>query len=305
MNMLKKIILITIFMLICSLEAKIELYGIYPNCYDYIFIGEATTEDGKQLLTFQDLKYKKVMQPVGGKLGNITIKSYDKKARDIKSSSGGTVKAEVAYVTMQAPDGKELELIQNQVAYFPGNLGKFVDPETVEIQIARENSVINEGENLCTVSLLSTNKIKLAYGGKTDTYIPMSKAEQEALLTSIKAKRKDNLAKTIKTYDEQHTPKKSETSQAFEDYQKFIYDTSVSQANQNPSDIQEVNAKRNELKSKMLYGEGKVISQKNNPYTKTGSKYSSGTSSKNTYDTYSKNTDYIEREKDEKHKVKD
>lgn len=303
MNMLKKIVLVSTLMLVCSLQAKIELYGVYPNCYDYIFIGEATTASGTQLLTFQDLKYKTVMRTVGDKLGNITIKSYDKRIKNVKSSNGGTLKSEVAYVTMQAPDGKELELIQNKVAYFPGYLGKFVDPETIEIQIARKNSVINDGEHLCTVSLLSTNEIKLAYGDKVETYIPMSKAEQKALLTSIKTKRKDNLAKTIKTYDEKHTQKKSETSQAFADYQKFIYDTSVSQANQNPSDIQKVNARRNELKSKMLYGEGKVIEQKNNPYTKTGSKYSSNTSSKNNYDTAVKDTDYREREKEETRKV--
>ncbi|MDA3798048.1 MAG: hypothetical protein PF692_03100 [Kiritimatiellae bacterium] len=304
MNMLKKIVLVSIFMIVCSLHAKIELFGIYPNCYDYIFIGEATTEDGKQLLTFQDLKYKTVMQPVGGKLGNITIKSYDKKIKDIPSSSGDTVKAEVAYVTMQAPDGKELELIQNQPAYFPGYLGKFVAPETIEIQIARENSVINDGEHLCTVSLLSSNEIKLAYGDKVETYIPMNKTEQETLLKSISEKKKDNLAKTIKEYDEKNTPKKSATSQAFADYQKFIYDTSLSQSEQDPSDIQQINATRNDLRSEMLYGEGKVIEQKNNPYTKTSGTYSSKTTPKNDYDTYVEDTDYVEREKEEKQKIK-
>jgi hypothetical protein len=61
-------------------------------------------------------------------------------------------------------DGKELVLPLNKPVYFPGHLGKFVDTETIAIQIARDMGVINDGANLCTVTSISSNKVVLTYG---------------------------------------------------------------------------------------------------------------------------------------------
>lgn len=210
--------------------------------------------NGKTMLTFEDLKFQKVILNVGDKLRNITIKSYDKGNQTSKLNAAGDIvyiKPTIPSVTLAANDGKELVLPLNQAVYFPGYLGKFVDTKTIAIQIARDKGVINDGANLCTVTSISSNKVVLTYDNKSKTYKPMTKAEKDTLAASVKGMKKAEVVKGIKKYDKMTQAPEAKLSEGYQEYRDFIFEESKAQANQQPIDIQEFNTSLNDAKKKM------------------------------------------------------
>ena len=254
MKMIKAILLVVGIILVSNVNADVELYDIYPNCFDYVFRGEVILPNGKSMLTFEDLKFQKVILNVGDKLRNITIKSYDKGDKTTQLNNAGDIeytKPKIASVTLATNDGKELVLPLNKPVYFPGYLGKFVDTKTIVIQIARDKGVINDGANLCTVTSISSNKVVLTYGNKSKTYKPMTKAEKDALEASVKGMKKAEVVKGIKKYDKITQAPKAKLSEGYQEYRDFIFEESKAQANQQPIDIQEFNTSLNDAKKKM------------------------------------------------------
>jgi len=301
MKMIKAILLIMGLVLVSNINADVELYDIYPNCFDYVFRGETILPNGKTMLTFEDLKFKKVVLNVGDKLRNLTIKSYDKGDKNSKVNADGDIeytKPKIASVTLATNDGKELVLPLNQPVYFPGYLGKFIDTETIVIQIARDKGVVNDGANLCTVTSISSNEVILAYRDNSKIYNPMTKAKKDALSASVKEMKKAQVVKDIKKYDKITRPPEVQLSEGYQEYRDFIFVQTKEQANQQAMDIQEFNTRRNDAKRKMAEGHSGSKVQQAKPID---TKYSTSDSD---YEDI-KDGNYREREKKEKHKIKE
>jgi hypothetical protein len=161
-------------------------------------------------------------------------------------------------VTLATNDGKELVLPLNKPVNFPGLLTKFVNTDTIAIQVARDNGVINDGENLCTVTSLTSNEVILAYGTASKIYKPMTKAEKDTLLANIKENRSANMGKAIATYKKMKAAPEVQLSEGYQEYRDFIFEQTKEQANQQPMDVQEFNTRRNDAKRKMAKEHGGV-----------------------------------------------